>query len=156
MSNESNENVIRQELTDEWRERGAQEGRQFAHLTNLLHEGTFDVTTDQHKSLKQLKARENLRDSMTTLELLLTGLSEETARTFHQDRDSQGFGELARDAGEAGEVGGAARQDIERRLGRSVVSPENYMTLRTQGGLWEPLNAGEADQLSDPTKPNTN
>ncbi len=128
--------IVRDELTEEWRERGAHEGREFALLTDTLHRGTFDVSNAEHKAIKSLRARDNLRDSMTTLELLLTALSEETARELHQARDSQGFGELRRDAGEAGEVGGAARRDIETRTGRPVVSAANYTTLTAPTDLW--------------------
>jgi hypothetical protein len=64
--------VIRQELTDEWRDRGAQEGREFAILTDVLHRGAFGIKTEEHKVIKRLKRRDNLRDSMTPLELVLT------------------------------------------------------------------------------------
>lgn len=152
--------AIREQLTDEWRERGAREGRQFAKLTNILHEGTFEVGVDEHRHIKSLKPRHNLRDNMTTLELLLTGLAEETAKTLHQTRDSQGMGPLERDTHEAGEVGGAARRDIEQRSGRPVVSPENYRTLTTQSdhSLWSgarqaqveaPLPAPQPDDDDD-------
>lgn len=122
--------VIRDELTNEWRERGAREGREFATLTDTLQRGTFDLSTNEHRQVKHIGQRQNLRDSMTTMELLLTALSEETAKELHQARDSQGYGELHRDAGEAGEVGGAARRDIEARTGRPVVSGENFKVLR--------------------------
>jgi DNA-damage-inducible protein D len=121
--------VVRDELTQEWRERGAEEGRQFAVLTDILSQGTFDVSTAKHKQIKQLKPRDNLRDSMTTMELLLTALSEETAKTLHQVHDSQGIKRLKSDAREAGEVAGATRRDIETRTGQPVVSTENYKTL---------------------------
>lgn len=121
--------VIRDELTQEWRERGAEEGRQFAILTDILSRGAFDVSTAEHKQIKQIKPRENLRDSMTTMELLLTALSEETAKTLHQVHDSQGFPALQSDAHEAGDVAGATRRDIEARTGQPVVSNENYKTL---------------------------
>jgi DNA-damage-inducible protein D len=130
--------AIREQLTDEWRERGAHDDRHFSKLTNVLHEGTFEVKVQEHKRIKSLGPRHNLRDSMTTLELLLTGLAEETAKTLHQVRDSQGVRALERDTHEAGEVGGAARRDIEQRSGQPVVSPENYRTLTTQSdhSLW--------------------
>ncbi|HEV8192818.1 MAG TPA: hypothetical protein VGP82_15240, partial [Ktedonobacterales bacterium] len=122
--------VVRDELTAEWRERGAQEGPQFAALTDILHKGTFDLKTAQHKVLKHIGSRGDLRDSMSSLELALTILSEATATELHQVHDSHGIDELKIDAGEAGEVGGAARRDIEARTGRPVVSPENYKQLR--------------------------
>lgn len=121
--------MTRDELTAEWHERGAQEGREFALLTEVLHTGAFDVSTDEHKQVKELKKRENLRDNMTPLELALTILSEATATELHQTRDSQGMLELQHDADEAGEVGGAARRDIEARTGRPVVSSENAKSL---------------------------
>jgi DNA-damage-inducible protein D len=83
--------VVRDDLPTEWRERGAEEGREFAILTDILHRGAFDVSTDEHKGVKQLKKRDNLRDNMMTLELALTMLSEATSTALHQAHDSQGF-----------------------------------------------------------------
>lgn len=121
--------VTRDDLTDEWRERGAQEGREFAILTDTLHRGTFNITTAEHKAVKALKKRDNLRDSMSIVELALTSLAEATATTMHREHDSHGFDELQGDTREAGEVAGAARKDIETRLGRPVVTSENHKTL---------------------------
>ncbi|SRR6266849_5965245 len=90
--------LIRNELTDEWKGRGAKEGTEFAVLTNTIHEGTFDISIQAHKKYKLLPTKAGLRDHMTPLELALTSLSEATAITLHQDRDSQGFSELKRDA----------------------------------------------------------
>lgn len=124
--------VIRNELTAEWRERGAEEGREFAILTDVLNKGTFDLTTAEHKELKRLKPRQNLRDSMTTLELALNSLAEATSAAIHQAHDSQGFMELQDDAHQAGGIAGSARRDIEEATGRPVVSSENYKTLRQE------------------------
>jgi DNA-damage-inducible protein D len=137
--------VTRDELTEEWRERGAQEGKQFAALTDTIHRGTFDVSNAQHKAIKHVGGKQNLRDSMTTMELLLTALAEETAKELHEVHDSHGMKELKSDAGEAGEVGGAARRDIEARTGRPVVSGENYKQLRQgrQRELQPPLLSDE-------------
>jgi hypothetical protein len=121
--------VVRDELTTEWRERGAEEGREFAILTDILHRGALDVSTDEHKGVKQLKKRENLRDNMTTLELALTMLSEPTSTALHQAHDSQGFTPLQQDAREAGAIAGAARLQIEAATGQPVVSAENAKTL---------------------------
>ena len=136
--------VVRDELTTEWHERGAEEGREFAILTEILHRGTFDVSTDAHRQVKSLKQRDNLRDNMTTLELALTMLSEATSTTLHQTRDSQGLMELQRDALRAGEIAGNARQQIESETGRPVVSPENAKSLTAraaQPGLFGPDGA---------------
>lgn len=121
--------VARDDLTAEWRERGAEEGREFAILTDTLHRGAFDITTAEHKAVKTLKKRDNLRDSMTALELALTTLAELTATAIHQAHDSQGFMQLQGDTREAGDVAGAARRDIEARTGQPVVSHENHKTL---------------------------
>lgn len=124
--------VIRDELTSEWHERGAQEGSEFAQLTDTIHRGAFDVMVEEHKAIKHLKPRHNLRDSMTTIELALTSLGEATSALLHQKRDSQGFTELQHDASEAGEVAGSARKDVEARAGQSVISDTNYQQLRTE------------------------
>lgn len=124
--------LTRDELTDEWHARGAQEGREFAVLTDTIHEGTFDLKTADHKHFKQVGARHNLRDSMTELELALINLAEVAATTFHRERDSQGFGELHRDATDAGKAGGGARAAVEAQLGRPVVSRENHKTLTSR------------------------
>ena len=122
--------VTRDELTGEWQQRGVEEGRQFAALTDTLYSGTFDVSVREHQTIKHIGRTQNLRDSMTRVELALSTLAEATAAELHQTRDSQGYEELRSDAREAGEVGGAARRDIEARTGHPVVSAENYKTLR--------------------------
>ena len=121
--------IVRQGLTDEWRERGAEEGREFAILTDILHRGTFGLKIEGHKAHKHLKQRDNLRDSMTPLELALTTLAEATATEIHQVHYSEGFVELQTDVHDAGDVAGSARRDIEARTGRSVVSRDNHNTL---------------------------
>jgi len=124
--------LVRETITAEWVERGAHTSRQIAQLTSELHEGTFDITPAQHREVKDLPANQNLQDSMTGVELALNILAEEVATEFHQSRDSQGMDALRRDVYEAGEVGGAARRDVETRLGRPVVSPVNYKQLRQE------------------------
>ena len=139
--------VVRDQLTEEWGERGAKQGREFSVLTDILHSGAFDLATAEHKAIKHIGQRSNLRDSMTPIELALTILTEASATELHQAHDSQGFDELREDATEAGEVGGAARRDLEARTGRPVVSSENYKALRQsrqgrqgrQGELQAPL-----------------
>lgn len=121
--------VVRDELTTEWRERGAEEGREFAILTDILHRGAFDISTAEHRAIKHLKRQVDLRDNMTSLELALTTLAEATSTAIHQARDSQGFVELQRDAGEAGDIAGGARQQIEARTERPIVSAENARSL---------------------------
>jgi hypothetical protein len=124
--------VVREELTAEWRDRGAQEGREFAILTNKLHQGTFELGVEEHKAIKNLKKNHNLRDSMTRLELILTQLAEATATEIHQARDSQGFLALQGDVQKAGRIAGDTRREIEAETGRPVVSSENFQTLTSK------------------------
>lgn len=123
---------VRTVVTTEWSMRGAREDRDFAVLTDTLSTGTFDITTSEHKAIKGLTARQNLQDSMTVMELALSSLAEATAATLHQERDSKGLPALRRDASEAGEVGGAARRDVEARTSKQVVSTINYKQLQQE------------------------
>jgi DNA-damage-inducible protein D len=127
-------------------ERGAKEGLEYAILTNEISQATFGVGIQQHKAIKGLK-RENVRDHMTDLELILTMLGEETAKTLHQTRDTQGFDDLQVDTKEAGNVAGSTRQDIERRTGQPVVNSSNYLHL-TAGRKKKSLQKGEEDTTS--------
>jgi hypothetical protein len=124
--------AIRNELTQEWEERGAKQGLEFAILTNEIADGTFGVTIQEHKGVKKLKKNDNIRDHETDLELILTMLGDATATKLHQDRNTQGFPDLQIDAREAGEVAGSTRRDIEMRTGTPVVSASNYLHL-TEG-----------------------
>jgi hypothetical protein len=81
----------RNEVTMEWAERGATKDRQVAALTDTLSVGGLEITTRDYKALKGLKARDNLRDSQTIMELAITGLAEATAVTLHQERDTPGI-----------------------------------------------------------------
>ena len=138
--------LIRNELTTEWQERGATEGTQFAILTNTIHEGTFALGVAAHKDYKTLRKRDNLRDHMTPIELALISLGEATAIEMHRDRDSQGFPELKRDASDAGTTAGKARRVIEADLGRPVVSQQNYRALK-------PPQPEQSDTPTDSTAP---
>lgn len=120
--------AVRQDLTDEWKDRGARNSREFAILTNEIMQGTFDLKVDAYKEMKGLE-RENLRDHMTDMELILTMLAEATTTTLHRDRDSQGFEPLQKDARDGGAVAGRTRRDIERQTGKPVVSGENFKKL---------------------------
>jgi DNA-damage-inducible protein D len=118
--------AVRQELTDEWKKRGAEEKDEFAILTDEISKATFDKTVQEHKAHKNLK-KENLRDHMDDMELILTMLGEATTTRFTKDRDSKGFPKLKNDAKDGGDVAGSTRKDIERRLGTKVVSSDNYL-----------------------------
>lgn len=118
--------AVRDELTDEWGKRGVKKEKDYAILTAEISKSTFDFTPSEYKKFKGLK-HQNLRDHMDDIELILTMLGEATTTRFTRGRDSQGFPELTKDAKEGGNVAGAARRDIEKKLGESVVSGDNYL-----------------------------
>ena len=120
--------AVRQDLTGEWQERGAGTTSYFAILTNEIMQGTFGLKVDEYKAVKDL-VRENLRDHMTDIELILTMLAEATTTKLHRDRDSQGMKPLKKDARDGGAVAGRTRKDIETQTRKPVVSIENFKQL---------------------------
>lgn len=124
--------AVRQDLTDEWQNRGAKTSLEYAILTNEIMQGAFDLKVEDYKQVKGLE-RENLRDHMADIELILTMLAEATTTKLHRDRNSQGFKPLKKDAREGGAVAGSARKDIEKRSGKPVVSNENFKELAGKG-----------------------
>jgi len=118
--------VIREELTDEWKNRGAQEKRDYEILTAEISKATFGVTPAEYKNLKGLK-RENLRDHMDDFELIFTMLGERSTTEIHRTEDSKGVNKLISDATAGGDIAGGARKQLEKRLRRSIVSKKNYL-----------------------------
>ncbi|MEI8356786.1 MAG: Bro-N domain-containing protein [Deltaproteobacteria bacterium] len=120
--------AVRQDLTDEWKNRGATSSLEYAILTNEIMQGAFDLKVEDYKLVKGLD-RENLRDHMTDIELILTMLGEATTTKLHRDRDTKGFEPLKKDAKDGGAVAGRTRKDIEKQGGKPVVSSENFKEL---------------------------
>ncbi|HNQ78462.1 MAG TPA: Bro-N domain-containing protein [Acidobacteriota bacterium] len=118
--------AIREELTDEWQKRGAEEDRDYEILTGEISKATFGVTPNQYKKLKGLK-RENLRDHMDDFELIFTMLGERATTEIHRNEDSKGVPKLKKDAQSGGAIAGNARKELEKKLGRSVVSKKNFL-----------------------------
>jgi len=118
--------AIREELTDEWKNRGANENRDYEILTAEISKATFGITPIQYKKLKNLK-RENLRDHMDDFELIFTMLGERSTTEIHRTENSKGIPKLKSDAKAGGKIAGDARKQLEKRLGRSVVSKKNYL-----------------------------
>ncbi|MFH1386504.1 MAG: Bro-N domain-containing protein [bacterium] len=118
--------AIREELTDEWKNRGAENERDFAILTAEISEATFGLKPNEYKKLKGLK-RENLRDHMNDFELIFSMLGERSTTEIHRNENSNGIKKLKKDAEVGGRIAGNARQELEKKLGRSVVSRENYL-----------------------------
>ncbi|MEK7167028.1 MAG: Bro-N domain-containing protein [Patescibacteria group bacterium] len=118
--------AIREELTDEWQKRGAEEQRDYEILTAEISKATFNITPSQYKELKGLK-RENLRDHMDDLELIFTMLGERATTEIHRTEDSKGVPKLRKDAKAGGDIAGGARRQLEKKLKKSIVSNKNYL-----------------------------
>lgn len=120
---------VRHSLTDEWAERGVQKPIEYAILTNDIMQGAFGLKVNEYKRLKDLE-RENLRDHMTDLELIITMLGEATTMQITQQKDSQGVEKLRQDAQAGGAVAGRTRKDIEQQIGTSVISEDNFLPTK--------------------------
>jgi len=120
--------AIRQNLTDEWQERGISTERDFSILTAEIAKATFGVTPSEHKALKGLtKKNENLRDHMTDLELIFTMLGERVTTEISQAEKPDTFDQNRNVAKRGGNVAGTARRETEKELGRSIVSNQNFL-----------------------------
>ncbi|NLM18280.1 MAG: phage antirepressor protein [Candidatus Riflebacteria bacterium] len=115
---------VRKELTDTWQDHGVKEGREFAILTNEIYKAWSGMTTRQYKDFKNLK-KENLRDNMSTLELVLNMLAEATTAELANTNDPQGLEENKVVAKEGGTVAGNTRKDIESKTGKPVITSKN-------------------------------
>ena len=121
--------ITRHLLTDEWKTRGAKEGLEYAILTNEIYKEGFGLNAKQYKEHKQIGEHNNLRDSMTNIELALTNLGEASAVEIHNENKTQGFNNLKKDMKLAGEVTKVARKKLESNVKKSVVSKTNYKAL---------------------------
>ena len=118
--------AIREELTDEWKNRGAKDHKDYEILTAEISKATFGVTPSEYKKLKGLK-RENLRDHMDDFELIFGMLGERATTEIHRVENSKGVGKLKADAKAGGDIAGGARKKLEERLKHSVVSKKNFL-----------------------------
>lgn len=126
----------RNALTNEWKNRGA-DTKDYAILTDEISKGTFGITTQQHKDLKKLD-KQNLRDNMSAMELALMTLAEVTTTEIHKTNDSQGFDELKQDAQDGGEIASITRKNIEKKIGKSVLTSENANDFRKKKNIKSP------------------
>lgn len=134
--------AIRQNLTDEWKERGITKEKDYAILTAEISKATFGLTPSQYKAVKGLtKKNQNLRDHMTDLELIFTMLGERVTTEISQQEKPDSFDKNKNVARRGGKVAGIARKETEKELGHSVISSENYLDLNggTDGTLPENL-----------------
>ena len=123
--------AIRDELTDEWSERGVKTQKEFSILTAEISKATFGKTPSEYKDFKGLK-NQNLRDHMNDLELIFTMLGEASTTKIARKKDAQGFLENKDAAKKGGNVAGIARKELEKQSGEEVVSEENYLDLSTK------------------------
>lgn len=130
---------MRKELTDEWKARGIDKEKDYAILTNEMTKAWSGLTVQEYKQVKGLK-KENLRDNMTNIELVLNMLAEVTTTAISKQEQPQTFDDSKNVARRGGKVAGNARKDIETQLGQSVISPLNAkdkkaLEIKTSGNL---------------------
>lgn len=119
---------VRKELTDEWEKAGVKKGQEYAILTDDITKAWSELTTKQYKNLKQLK-KENLRDHMTNLELVLNMLAEATTTEISKEKKPKNFKENQKIAKQGGTIAGNTRKEIEEKTGKKVVSSQNAKEL---------------------------
>ena len=118
--------AIREELTDEWKQRGAREQREYEILTAEISKACFGITPSQYKKLKKID-KENLRDHMDDFELIFNMLGERATTEIHRNENSQGMSKLKSDANAGGDIAGGARKKLEKRLGKSIMNKNNFL-----------------------------
>ena len=120
----------RDELTNEWKNRGVKEGKDYSILTAEISKATFGIIPSEYKSLKGLtKPSENLRDHMTDLELIFTMLGEASTTEIAKNKNAQGFIENQKAAKAGGNVAGNARKELEKKSGAKIVNKQNFKNL---------------------------
>ena len=127
---------VRNNLTDEWRNRGVKKGAEYAILTDEISRAWSGMTTKEYKKYKGLK-KENLRDNMSDLELVLTMLSEATTTEMEKQRNPKTFAEHKKIAKSGGEAAGIARKAVEERTGQKVITADNAERLNPMKDLLE-------------------
>lgn len=120
---------VRKELTDEWENRGVKKGIEFATLTDIITNAWSGKTVKQYKNFKGLK-KENLRDNMTNLELVLNMLAEATTTEISKENNPKTFEDNKKIAKKGGEIAGDTRKKIEQQTGKKIVSPQNAKILK--------------------------
>ena len=120
----------RDELTNEWKNRGVKEGKEYSILTAEISKATFGIIPSEYKSLKGLtKTSENLRDHMTDLELIFTMLGEASTTEIAKNKNAQGFIENHKAAKAGGNIAGNARKELEKKSGAKIVNKQNFKNL---------------------------
>ena len=128
--------AIREELTDEWKNRGVKEQMEYAILTAEISRATFGLTPSEYKKVKGLKSQ-NLRDHMTDLELIFSMLGEASTTAIVKTQNPKGFIENKKAAKQGGAVAGNARKELESKTGQKVVSNENYLPEKKKKTIYK-------------------
>ena len=127
---------VRDELTNEWKNRDVKEGKEYAILTAEISKATFGIVPSEYKNIKGLtKSSENLRDHMTDLELIFTMLGEASTTEIAKNKNAKGFIENHKAAKAGGTVAGNARKELEKKSGTKIVSKQNYKDLTSNKEL---------------------
>jgi DNA-damage-inducible protein D len=127
---------VRDELTNEWKNRSVKEGKEYSILTAEISKATFGIIPSEYKNLKGLtKTSENLRDHMTDLELIFTMLGEASTTEIAKNKNAQGFIENHKAAKAGGNVAGNARKELEKKSGAKIVSKQNFKNLDSAAAL---------------------
>lgn len=119
---------MRKELTDTWQDHGVKGGNEYAILTNEISKAWAGMTTREYKDFKGLK-KENLRDNMSTTELILNMLAETATKDIAEAKNPQGLEENKQVAQDGGSIAGDARKSIEARTGKPVITSKNAIDL---------------------------
>ncbi len=134
--------IAREELTEEWKNRGIKEHKEYSILTAEISKATFGMTPSEYKKVKDLKSQ-NLRDHMNDLELIFSMLGEASTTAIVKTRNPKGFNENRKAAKQGGSVAGNARRDLELKTGKKVVSSENYLPKSNRS---KELNEGKRNK----------
>lgn len=121
--------TTRHSLKEEWETRGIKERKDYLILTDEIYKSNFNIDIKEYQNIKNVGDISYLRDSMTNLELALTNLIETTTLELHKKNNSQGIKELSKDIDEVGNLFEHTKKDIENKLDKKIISPENYMNL---------------------------
>jgi prophage antirepressor-like protein len=126
--------AVRENLTDEWSERGITEHKDYGILTAEISKATFGITPKEYKKLKNIpsKSKANLRDNMTDLELIFTMLGEKITTEISKKEKPKGLNENKKVAKRGGNVAGTARENTEKEIGAKVVSSKNYLETKNE------------------------
>ena len=136
---------VRKELTDSWQDHGVTEGKEYAILTNEISRAWSGMTTRQYKDLKGLK-KENLRDNMSTTELILNMLAETATKDIAESANPQGLEENKKVAKRGGKIAGNARREIEAETGKPVITSKNAIDFgKLIDGVTKTIDKGDTN-----------